>query len=587
VTPDWEASSSMESLALRLALPARYRPLRHLANGGMASVWVAHDELLGRDVAVKLLAPQLAADDDARARFTREARAAARLSGHPHVVTVYDAGEHDGQAFLVMALYTGGTVAERLRERLPDPDRALRWIREAADGLDAAHAAGVVHRDVKPANLLLDERDRVAVGDFGIATAAWATSVTSTGLVLGTMAYLAPEQREGRAATAASDRYALGVVAHQLLTGARPADGRVDRALPAAAHAVLDRALQTDPSARPPNCRAFVADLERAVGDADERTAVVGVSQRTRITGRRGGSGAAAPGAGPALSPRSPRPEGRQTPARTSATAATPNGPGSSRPDGRHTPARTSATAATPGAAADPGAAGSSRPDGRHTPARTSATAATPGAAGSPRPDGRHTPARTSATRPDRRRGALPAALALTATLALIGGAAAAIVGSGGDDAKTAGAGTSAERTTAKAQTAATAAATPAPTATPTPTAKSPAPAPVDDPKRLNDAGFALFSDGRYAEALPLLERAVAGLAATPRDIYYAYALYNLGATLHRLGRSVAAIPYLEKRLQISDFKRGVVQRELRDAQRAVGVAPSKPGKGKGRKQDD
>jgi len=533
VTPDWEASSSMESLALRLALPARYRPLRHLANGGMASVWVAHDELLGRDVAVKLLAPQLAADDDARARFTREARAAARLSGHPHVVTVYDAGEHDGQAFLVMALYTGGTVAERLRERLPDPDRALRWIREAADGLDAAHAAGVVHRDVKPANLLLDERDRVAVGDFGIATAAWATSVTSTGLVLGTMAYLAPEQREGRAATAASDRYALGVVAHQLLTGARPADGRVDRALPAAAHAVLDRALQTDPSARPPNCRAFVADLERAVGDADERTAVVGVSQRTRITGRRGGSGAAAPGAGPALSPRS------------------------------------------------------SRPDGRHTPARTSATAATPGAAGSPRPDGRHTPARTSATRPDRRRGALPAALALTATLALIGGAAAAIVGSGGDDAKTAGAGTSAERTTAKAQTAATAAATPAPTATPTPTAKSPAPAPVDDPKRLNDAGFALFSDGRYAEALPLLERAVAGLAATPRDIYYAYALYNLGATLHRLGRSVAAIPYLEKRLQISDFKRGVVQRELRDAQRAVGVAPSKPGKGKGRKQDD
>ncbi len=111
----------MESSDLRIRLPARYRPLHHLANGGMAAVWVVHDTLLDREVAVKILAPQLAADDDARTRFTREARAAGRLSGHPHVVTVYDAGEHEGQAFLVMALYPGGTVADRLRERTPVP----------------------------------------------------------------------------------------------------------------------------------------------------------------------------------------------------------------------------------------------------------------------------------------------------------------------------------------------------------------------------------------------------------------------------------------------------------------------------------
>ncbi|MDQ3630042.1 MAG: serine/threonine protein kinase, partial [Actinomycetota bacterium] len=206
----------------RISLPERYSIVRHVADGGMASVWEANDDLLGRAVAVKVLSSALAADEDARRRFTREARAAARLSTHPHVVTVYDAGEHEGQAFMVMALYPGGTVADRIKAAPLPRALALDWLEDAACALDLAHGEGVVHRDVKPANLLLDARDRVAVADFGIATAAWDTSMTSTGMVLGTLAYLAPEQRTGGAATPASDRYALGLVARELLTGARP-----------------------------------------------------------------------------------------------------------------------------------------------------------------------------------------------------------------------------------------------------------------------------------------------------------------------------------------------------------------------------
>src|SRR5690349_14708881 len=133
----------------RISLPSRYRVIGHLANGGMASVWEAHDELLKRDVAVKLLAPHLGEDERARKRFQREARAAAGLSSHPNVVTIYDVGEYEGRAFMVMELMRGGSVADVLRrgEEI-DTQRTLRWLREAASGLDAAHAAGVVHRDV-------------------------------------------------------------------------------------------------------------------------------------------------------------------------------------------------------------------------------------------------------------------------------------------------------------------------------------------------------------------------------------------------------------------------------------------------------
>src|SRR4051812_24801580 len=214
---------TMPATEQRVSLPPRYRVLRHIANGGMASVWAAEDELLGRLVAVKMLSRAYDADERARKRFLREARAAARLGDCRHVVTVYDIGEHDDRAFMVMEHFAGGTVADRLRgDRVIPRPLALRWLRETAIALDCAHEHDVVHRDVKPANLLLDEHGRLAVGDFGIATVASEASVTMTGQVLGTAAYISPEQARGLPATAASDRYALAVVAFELLTGARP-----------------------------------------------------------------------------------------------------------------------------------------------------------------------------------------------------------------------------------------------------------------------------------------------------------------------------------------------------------------------------
>src|SRR3954453_23780389 len=215
---------TMPATEQRVSLPPRYRVLRHIANGGMAAVWAAEDELLGRLVAVKMLSRAYDADERARKRFLREAGAAARLGDCRHVVTVYDIGEHDERAFMVMEHFAGRTVADRLRRgsrRIPRA-LALRWLRETAIALDCAHEHDVVHRDVKPANLLLDQQDRLAVGDFGIATVASEASVTQTGQVLGTAAYIAPEQARGLPATAASDRYALAVVAFELLTGARP-----------------------------------------------------------------------------------------------------------------------------------------------------------------------------------------------------------------------------------------------------------------------------------------------------------------------------------------------------------------------------
>jgi len=209
-----------------IALPERYRVVRHIANGGMASVWAAEDELLGRLVAVKVLAPGFAADASATRRFKREARAAARVSDHPNVVTIFDVGEHEGQAFIVMEHCAGGTVAERLRRPTPVPRAAaMRWLEGAASALDYAHSRDIVHRDVKPGNLLLDTAGRVAVADFGIARIATDSALTQTGQVLGTAAYLSPEQALGKQATDASDRYALAVVAYELLVRRKPFEG--------------------------------------------------------------------------------------------------------------------------------------------------------------------------------------------------------------------------------------------------------------------------------------------------------------------------------------------------------------------------
>jgi serine/threonine protein kinase len=254
----------------------------------MASVWEAQDELLGRSVAVKVLASHLSEDDRARRRFEREARAAAGLSSHPHVVTIYDVGEHDGRVFMVMELMRGGTVGERLKAgRAISDETALRWLHEAASALDAAHEAGVVHRDIKPGNLLLDDHDRLAIADFGIARVAMEDQLTATGQVLGTAAYISPEQAQGKAATAASDRYAFAVVAFELLTGAKPfqaehfaAQARahvqdepprateIDASLPRGVDPVLDRGMAKEPSERWESATAMVEALQQAMGSS-------------------------------------------------------------------------------------------------------------------------------------------------------------------------------------------------------------------------------------------------------------------------------------------------------------------------------
>src|SRR5687768_8800401 len=203
-------------------LPSRYRNARLIGRGGMGEIYLATDEALGRDVAIKVLSEGFAEQADVRERFKREALAAARLSGEPGAVTIFDVGEHRGRPFIVMEHVPGGSLADRLRGGRPPLGDALGWLEEAGRTLDIAHGHGIVHRDVKPGNLLLDASENVHVADFGVASAAGLASLTRTGTVLGTAGYLSPEQARGERATPASDRYALAVLAWEMLTGERP-----------------------------------------------------------------------------------------------------------------------------------------------------------------------------------------------------------------------------------------------------------------------------------------------------------------------------------------------------------------------------
>ena len=264
-------------------LPSRYRDARPVGRGGMADIYRATDGELGRTVAVKLLAEHCAEDPDIRERFLCEGRAAARLSGDPNTVTIYDVGEVDGRPYIVMEYLPGGSLATRLASGRIDRAQSLEWLEQAARALDAAHERGVVHRDVKPGNLLLDKEDNVYVADFGIARAAGVDSNTQTGVILGTAGYLAPEQAAGDSACAASDQYALAVVAYELLTGTRP--GPVpSRKLPPAAHAVFANALADRPEARYPSCLELVAALRSALVDPTLVTRRRTVATRRRRT---------------------------------------------------------------------------------------------------------------------------------------------------------------------------------------------------------------------------------------------------------------------------------------------------------------
>jgi serine/threonine protein kinase len=203
----------------------RYRLQSVIGKGGMGTVYRAHDTVIGRDVAVKVLPIELGEEPGYRERFRREAHTAARLS-EPHIISIFDTGEIDGQLYLVMPIVNGVDVHELLQRDGPmTPLRAVHVIEQLAAALQAAHAAGLVHRDIKPSNALVTGNDFVYLIDFGIAHDGSATKLTNTGMLVGTLAYMAPERFTAGRADARSDVYALACVLHECLTGDQPFPG--------------------------------------------------------------------------------------------------------------------------------------------------------------------------------------------------------------------------------------------------------------------------------------------------------------------------------------------------------------------------
>jgi eukaryotic-like serine/threonine-protein kinase len=261
---------------------SRYTVEKTLGKGGMATVELAEDTQLGRKVAIKRLFATLAGDGVFEQRFFREARLAAALS-HPNLVSVYDVGEEDGLPYIVMEYVEGETLADVMaRTRPMQPDRAVDLLLQICAGLEHAHAAGLVHRDIKPQNLLVRSDGVAKIADFGIARTLQATQLTQAGTVLGTAAYLAPEQAAGERVTAAADIYSLGAVAYELLSGRPPYqfESLADRAVaqqeppalldgvpPELNRAVL-HALSADPEARPASAAAFARELAQASPEA-------------------------------------------------------------------------------------------------------------------------------------------------------------------------------------------------------------------------------------------------------------------------------------------------------------------------------
>jgi YVTN family beta-propeller protein len=263
---------------------AGYRLEEVVGRGGMGVVYRAHDVALERSVALKLLSPTLAEDPDFRERFLVESRLAASLD-HPNVVPMYDAGEVEGQLYLAMRFVEGSDLKQLLREKGPlDPSSAIAICSQIADALDAAHARGLVHRDVKPSNVLLDEREHAYLADFGLTRRLTDEAPDfDAGLSLGTPAYVAPEQIEGKDVDGRADQYSLACMLHECLTGEPPFPRGSEAATlfahleepppaPPGLEEVMRRGLAKSPDDRYGSCTEFVADARRALGLEPRRT---------------------------------------------------------------------------------------------------------------------------------------------------------------------------------------------------------------------------------------------------------------------------------------------------------------------------
>ena len=508
-------------------LDGRYRVLRHLGSGGMASVLLCQDERLGRQVAVKRLHADSPADVEQR--FVREARLGALLN-HPNLVSVYDTATDSEGVLIVMEYVPGEALSQTLKRGPLRPERVSLMLRDLGAALDHVHAHGVVHRDVKPGNVLLRKDGVTKLVDLGIATASDQTRITSSGMVLGTATYMAPEQLEGEPTGPATDIYAMAVVAYEALTGKRARSGRTPMEI---AHRIA-----TSP---PPDLRKKLPDAPALAADLLKQAMSRDPAERPHSAGE--------------LSTRLAR--ALEQPDRVEDPAALDEPP-------------TARTRATPKPAA---AAPVKRPPVNRPPVK-------------PSPDS--APARASSGR--RPVAAIGLALVI---LGLAAAVAIASVLSGDDGGETPQkadqprqqqgakakkkAQARKERRSAQAETTREQQAQPAPTDTPPAEEQAPAdetnappeqPATTIDPARgaaLNDQGFALMQRGDFAGAVPLLEEAVASYPEDSQEIGYAYALFNLGKSLNRSGRPDEAIPFLERRLRFAD-QRATVQAELEDA---------------------
>src|SRR5215217_4164711 len=520
----------------------------------MASVLLCEDERLGRQVAVK----RLHADSpvDVEHRFNREAKLGASLN-HPNFVSVFDTTTDDEGVLIVMEYVDGETLSRMLRRGPLRPEEVVRMVLDLGDVLDHAHAQGVVHRDVKPGNVLIRPDGMTKLADLGIATAADGTRITRSGTVLGTAAYMAPEQLDGRVAGPPADIYALAAIAFEALSGERPRQGRTPMEIahkiategppdlrdawpnaPRAAAHVLQRGMAQEPEDRPPSAGEFARELATALeAPPQEKTA------RTRLLGRRRSRAGAAV-------------EARAVGGAAPAAAAAPE----------REPVRWAEPEPTP-------------PDTPSPPITAPAKPSPPRKAGTKRSGRRR-----------RRMGAVAlAGIIIALAVAIVAGA----VLSGADDEGSPS--SSAKRTPAepaepdtktKPATKKKQQAKQEPKQQPkeeTPATPAPAPAADNeqadpgpyDPARgaaLNNEGFSLMNAGNYDAAIPKLQEAVGSFPPGTNDLNYAYALFNLGRSLRLAGRPGEAIPILEQRLRIPN-QTDTVQRELDLAKQQAGQA--------------